>query len=318
MSYYETIKAIEEVKKYFEKEIEKKLNLTKVGSPLFVTPKSGLQDNLSGIEKAVYFEKDKQKFEIVHSLAKWKREALARYDFPVYSGLYTNMKAIRKDEEVDATHSLYVEQWDWEKIIKEEDRTVDYLKETVSNIYSSIRKTSMFITKKYPKLDLGLPKKVFFITSQELENLYPEFSPKEREDLITKEKRAVFIIGIGDILKSGFVHDHRSPDYDDWFLNGDLFIYSDILGKAVELSSMGIRVSKDSLYSQLSKTNNLDRLELDYHKKIIEDKLPFTIGGGIGESRVLMLLLGKEHIAEIQASAWEDKTYIELEGKCIL
>ena len=318
MSYYETIKAIEEIKKYFEKQIEKKLNLTKVGSPLFVTPKSGLQDNLSGIEKAVFFEKEDQKFEIVHSLAKWKREALARYDFPVYSGLYTNMKAIRKDEEVDSTHSLYVEQWDWEKIILKEDRTESYLKDIVSKIYDSIRKTSLYITKKYPQLDLGLPKKIFFITSQELENLYPEFSPKEREDLITKEKRAVFIIGIGDELKSGKKHDHRSPDYDDWKLNGDLFIYSDILGKALELSSMGIRVSKESLYTQLVKSGCQDRLEYDYHKNVMDESLPFTIGGGIGESRVLMLLLGKEHIAEIQASSWEDKTYLELEGKTIL
>ena len=205
MTYYETIMAIGAIKKDFEKEIEKKLKLTKVQSPLFVKRESGLQDDLSGVEKAVTFDKDDEQFEIVHSLAKWKRSALGKYGFPVYTGLYTDMKAIRKDEIVDATHSLYVEQWDWEQVIEEKDRNIAYLKKTVNKIYSAIRNTSLKLSKKYPELDLGLPEKIFFITSQKLEDLYPYYSPEEREDLITKEKRAVFIIGIGDKLKSGII-----------------------------------------------------------------------------------------------------------------
>ena len=318
MTYYETIMAIGAIKKDFEKEIEKKLKLTKVQSPLFVKRESGLQDDLSGVEKAVTFDKDDEQFEIVHSLAKWKRSALGKYGFPVYTGLYTDMKAIRKDEIVDATHSLYVEQWDWEQVIEEKDRNIAYLKKTVNKIYSAIRNTSLKLSKKYLELDLGLPEKIFFITSQKLEDLYPYYSPEEREDLITKEKRAVFIIGIGDKLKSGKVHDLRSPDYDDWNLNGDLFIYSDILGKAVEVSSMGIRVSEKSLLEQLEKSGHEERLNYTFHKKILKKELPYTIGGGIGQSRVLMLLLGKKHVASVQASSWEQKTIDELKDLNIL
>lgn len=318
MTYYETIMAICAIKKDFEKEIEKKLKLTKVQSPLFVKRESGLQDDLSGVEKAVTFDKDDEQFEIVHSLAKWKRSALGKYGFPVYTGLYTDMKAIRKDEIVDATHSLYVEQWDWEQVIEEKDRNIAYLKKTVNKIYSAIRNTSLKLSKKYLELDLGLPEKIFFITSQKLEDLYPYYSPEEREDLITKEKRAVFIIGIGDKLKSGKVHDLRSPDYDDWNLNGDLFIYSDILGKAVEVSSMGIRVSEKSLLEQLEKSGHEERLNYTFHKKILKKELPYTIGGGIGQSRVLMLLLGKEHVASVQASSWEQKTIDQLKDLNIL
>ena len=318
MTYYETIMAIGAIKKDFEKEIEKKLKLTKVQSPLFVKRESGLQDDLSGVEKAVTFDKDDEQFEIVHSLAKWKRSALGKYGFPVYTGLYTDMKAIRKDEIVDATHSLYVEQWDWEQVIEEKDRNIAYLKKTVNKIYSTISNTSLKVSKKYPELDLGLPEKIFFITSQKLEDLYPYYSPEEREDLITKEKRAVFIIGIGDKLKSGKVHDLRSPDYDDWNLNGDLFIYSDILGKAVEVSSMGIRVSEKSLLEQLEKSGHEERLNYTFHKKILKKELPYTIGGGIGQSRVLMLLLGKKHVASVQASSWEQKTIDELKDLSIL
>ena len=318
MTYYETIMAIGAIKKDFEKEIEKKLKLTKVQSPLFVKRESGLQDDLSGVEKAVTFDKDDEQFEIVHSLAKWKRSALGKYGFPVYTGLYTDMKAIRKDEIVDATHSLYVEQWDWEQVIEEKDRNIAYLKKTVNKIYSAIRNTSLKLSKKYLELDLGLPEKIFFITSQKLADLYPYYSPEEREDLITKEKRAVFIIGIGDKLKSGKVHDLRSPDYDDWNLNGDLFIYSDILGKAVEVSSMGIRVSEKSLLEQLEKSGHEERLNCTFHKKILKKELPYTIGGGIGQSRVLMLLLGKKHVASVQASSWEQKTIDELKDLNIL
>lgn len=318
MTYFETIKLIDETKKFFEKEFEKTLKLTKVGCPLFVKPSSGLQDDLSGKEKAVFFMKNDEKFEIVHSLAKWKREALGKYKIPLYEGIYTDMKAIRKDEEVDATHSLYVEQWDFEQVITETDRNIKYLKKVVSKIYKTILKTSLYVSKRYPKLDLDLPDKVFFITSQKLEDMYPTYSPEEREDLIAKEKRAVFIIGIGHKLKSGTPHSLRSPDYDDWKLNGDLLIYSDVLGKAVEISSMGIRVDKKTLLKQLDIDKKKERLKYTYHQNIIDEKLPYTFGGGIGQSRVLMLLLGKEHIAEIQSSSWEDKTYKILEDINIL
>ena len=313
LSYLETIKMIDEIKKTFESQIEKRLGLTKVGSPLFVKKSSGLQDDLTGKEKAVGFTKDEEKFEIVHSLAKWKREALGKYEFPIYTGLYTDMKAIRKDEEVDATHSLYVEQWDWEKVIDKSDRTVDYLKETVKSIYKSIRQTSIIMKQKYHFLTLDLPKTISFITSQELEDLYPSLTPKEREELITKEKKAVFIIGIGDKLKSGISHDLRSPDYDDWSLDGDLLIYDKQLDKALELSSMGIRVDEKSLVYQLEKSDTMHKLSLPYHQKIIKKQLPYTIGGGIGQSRLFMLLLEKTHIAEVQASSWQDKTEKELE-----
>ena len=259
--------------------------------------------------------KDDEKFEVVHSLAKWKREALGRYGFPIYTGLYTDMKAIRKDEDVDATHSLYVEQWDWEKVISKSDRTIDYLKDTVRDIYKSIRQTLVIMKKKYRFISLELPKSITFITSQELEDLYPDKTPKMREQLITKEKNAVFIIGIGDKLKSGISHDLRSPDYDDWSLDGDLMIWDKSLDKAVEYTSMGIRVDEKSLISQLEKSDTMYRKTLSYHQKILKKELPYTIGGGIGQSRICMLILGKEHIAEVQASSWQDKTLKEL--KCI-
>ena len=308
LSYFDTVIMIDEVKKYFESQIEKRLGLIKVQSPLFVKTSSGLQDGLTGVEKAVGFTKGEEEFEIVHSLAKWKREALGKYEFPLYKGLYTDMKAIRKDEEVDEVHSLYVEQWDWEKVIDKSDRTVDYLKDTVRSIYKAIRQTSIFIKQKYRFLSLDLPKTIFFITSQELEDMYPDKTPKEREDLITREKKAVFIIGIGDKLSSGIPHDLRSPDYDDWKLDGDLLIYDKELDKAVELSSMGIRVDEDSLLEQLHKSESMEKISLPYHQKVLKRELPYTIGGGIGQSRILMLLLEKSHIAEVQASSWEEKT----------
>ena len=318
LTYLETITMIAETKKYFESQLEVRLSLTKVPSPLFVKTTSGLQDGLTGFEKAVGFTKGKEKFEIVHSLAKWKREALGKYDFPMHTGLYTDMKAIRKHEVVDEIHSLFVEQWDWEKVITKEDRTIEYLKETVKSIYKAIRQTSIFLKQKYRFLSLELPKNIYFITSQELEDMYYDKTPKERENIITKEKKSVFIIGIGDKLKSGTEHDLRSPDYDDWALDGDLLIYDKIIDKTVELSSMGIRVDEKTLIKQLEATKTLAKLSLPYHKGIIEKTLPYTIGGGIGQSRLLMLLLEKTHIAEVQASSWEEKTYKELQDLKLL
>ncbi len=312
LSYLETIKQISEIKKHFESQLEVRLGLIKVQSPIFLKTSSGLQDQLSGTEESVKFTKGEEDFEIVHSLAKWKREALGRYSFPVHTGIYTDMKAIRKDEIVDDIHSMYVEQWDWEQVIDKSDRTVDYLKEIVRSIYKAIRQTSIYMKQKYHFLTLDLPKSITFITSQELEDMYPDKCPEEREQLIAKEKKAIFIIGIGDKLKSGKPHDGRSPDYDDWSLDGDLLIYSKKLTKAIEISSMGIRVDKEALKQQLEKSDCMDRIQLPYHQKILKEELPFTIGGGIGQSRILMLLLEKEHIAEVQASSWEEKTYEEL------
>ncbi len=318
LSYFETIKAIDEIKKYFERQLEARLSLTKVQSPLFVKTDSGLQDALTGVEKGVSFTKGKEKFEIVHSLAKWKRDALGRYEFPMHTGLYTDMKAIRKDEIVDDIHSMFVEQWDWEKVISKEDRTMDYLKETVRSIYKAVRQTSIFVKQKYKFITVDLPKSIYFVTSQDLEDMYPDKTPKEREELIVRDRKAVFIIGIGDKLKSGIEHDLRSPDYDDWSLDGDLLIFDKTLDKAIELSSMGIRVDESSLITQIEKSDCLDRLELPYHQKIQKCELPYTIGGGIGQSRILMLLLEKTHIAEIQASSWETKTLKELKDKKVL
>ncbi len=318
LSYIEEIKIINDIKKYFEKQLEVRLSLTKVQSPLFVRSDTGLQDELSGKEKSVSFIKEGEKFEIVHSLAKWKRDALGRYQFPIHTGLLTDMKAIRRDEDIDSIHSMYVEQWDWEKVISKEDRTIDYLCETVKKIYKSLRQTLLYLKKKYKFISLDLPKSIYFITSQELEDKYPDKTSKEREELITKEKGAVFIIGIGDKLKSGFVHDLRSPDYDDWSLDGDWLVYDKAIDKAMELTSMGIRVDKDSLISQLEKSGCQDRISLPYHQSIIKEEIPYSIGGGIGITRILMLLLGKKHLSEVQASSWDSKTLKELKDKKIL
>lgn len=318
ISYLEILKAIDECKKHFESQLEVRLGLTKVQSPIFVKTSTGLQDKLTGVEKAVSFKKGEEKFEIVHSLAKWKRVSLAKYKIPAHEGIYTDMKAIRKDEIVDDIHSLYVEQWDWEKVIDKQDRTIEYLKDTVKSIYKAIRQTSVFMKKKYHYLTLDLPKTIHFITSQELEDMYPDKMPAEREQLIGKEKKAVFIIGIGDKLKSGVVHDKRSPDYDDWKLDGDLLIYDKVIDKTIEISSMGIRVDETSLKEQLEKAKCMDRLEYPYHQKILKKELPYTIGGGIGQSRILMLILEKQHIAEVHASSWEDKTELELKDMKIL
>ena len=294
--------------KIFEYELEKELDLIKVQSPLFVKTSSGLQDSLSGVEKSVSFTKEGEEFEVVHSLAKWKRESLGKYKFPMHKGLYTDMKAIRKDEEVDKLHSMYVEQWDWEKVISKDERDIEYLKKTVKKIYKALRKTSKILSSKYSDIKLDLPKEITFITTEELEELYPDLTPSKREQEITKKHKAVFIIGIGDKLKSGKPHDLRSPDYDDWKLDGDIFIYDKAIDQGIELSSMGIRVDKTSLIDQLQKADCMDRLELPFHQKILKEEVPFTIGGGIGQSRLLMLMLGKSHVAEVQASAWQEKT----------
>ena len=318
ISYLETIKAIDECKKNFESQLSTRLGLTKVQSPIFVKTSTGLQDKLSGVEEAVSFTKEDEKFEIVHSLAKWKRVSLARYQIPMHQGIYTDMQAIRKDDEIDDIHSLFVEQWDWEKVIGKEDRTIDYLKETVKSIYKAIRQTKILKKKKYHYLTLDLPKSIFFITSQELEDMFPEKTPEEREQLIGKEKKAVFIIGIGEKLKSGKPHDKRSPDYDDWKMDGDLLIYDKTIDKTIEISSMGIRVDEKSLKEQLEKSGCMDRAKLPYHQMILKKELPLSIGGGIGPSRILMLILEKRHIAEVQASAWDKKTESELKGMKIL
>lgn len=308
LSYFETLILIDEIKRIFEKELEKELDLIKVQSPLFVKSSSGLQDRLSGVEKAVLFTKEGEDFEVVHSLAKWKRDSLGKYEFPMHKGLYTDMKAIRQDEEVDSLHSMYVEQWDWEKVISKEDRTIDYLKETVRKIYSALKRTSDLVYEKYGMREQELADDITFVTTQELEDMYPDLTPKEREKEITKKYGAVFIIGIGDKLKSGKPHDLRSPDYDDWSLDGDILVYDKATDRAIELSSMGIRVDKEAMLDQLEKVDALDRLSLPFHQKILKDELPLSIGGGIGQSRVLMFLLGKKHVAEVQASAWQEKT----------
>ncbi len=308
LSYYETLILIDEIKRIFESELEKELDLIKVQSPLFVKSSSGLQDRLSGVEKAVLFTKEGEDFEVVHSLAKWKRDSLGKYGFPMHKGLYTDMKAIRQDEEVDKLHSMYVEQWDWEKVISKEDRTLDYLKETVRSIYSALKKTSDLVYEKYGMREQELADDITFITTQELEDMYPDLTPKEREEKFVKKHGSVFLIGIGDKLKSGQEHDSRSPDYDDWSLDGDILVYDKAIDGAIELSSMGIRVDKVALLDQLAKADCMDRLKLPFHQKIMKDELPLSIGGGIGQSRVLMFLLGKEHVAEVQASAWQEKT----------
>ena len=318
LSYLETLKMIDDIKRQFEMQITKRLSLIKVESPLFVKTDTGLQDDLSGKEKGISFIKDKEKYEIVHSLAKWKRDALGRYSFPMHTGILTDMKAIRKDEKVDFIHSMYVEQWDWEQVISKEDRSIEYLKETVRKIYKAIRQTMIFIKQKYKFITVDLPKSIFFITSQDLEDMYRGKTPKEREELIVREKHAVFIIGIGDKLKSGIPHDLRSPDYDDWKLDGDLLVYDKAIDKALELTSMGIRVDEESIISQLKKADCFDKIRLPYQQKIVKKELPYTIGGGIGISRILMFLLEKTHIVEVQASSWSQKTIEELKDKMFL
>ena len=310
MSLYETQEAISFIKKTFQKKLAKALHLKRVSAPLFVEANSGLNDDLNGIEEAVSFKIPgaNKKGAIVHSLAKWKRMALYEYDFYVGNGLYTDMNAIRKDETLDNLHSIYVDQWDWEKVINREDRNIKTLKKYVSLIHECIVETHDELKKKNPKLSSKIRKKLFFITSEDLYKKYPDLSSKERENAIAKEKKAVFIIGIGNKINNESPHDGRAPDYDDWDLNGDLIYYDEVLNCSIELSSMGIRVDSKSLDRQLNESNHNERRKFKYHKMILNDELPLTIGGGIGQSRLCMLLMGKAHIGEVQSSIWDEET----------
>ncbi|MCQ2450946.1 MAG: aspartate--ammonia ligase [Clostridia bacterium] len=302
----ETQKAIRFLRHKFEEKLCDALNLTRASAPLFVKTGSGLNDDLNGVERPVRFDilETGEIVEVVHSLAKWKRMALKKYNFPVHSGLYTDMNAIRRDEKCDQIHSLYVDQWDWEKVITKEDRTVDYLKETVKSIYSAVYETAEEISKLYPQIDNYLPKEINFITTTELLDKYPDLTSKQREDAIAKEMGAVFLIGIGGKLKNGEKHDGRAPDYDDWTLNGDILLYNRVIDRSFEISSMGIRVDKDALLSQLKAEDKEERLNLPFHKALINDELPLSIGGGIGQSRLCMLILQKAHIGEVHSSVW--------------
>ena len=303
----ETEIAIKVVKDCFEKELSKALDLTRISAPMFVRKAAGINDNLNGVERPVAFEMKEMPdvtLEIVHSLAKWKRIALKQYGLEVGKGIYTDMNAIRRDEDLDNTHSIYVDQWDWEKVILEKNRNVEFLKETVKKIYQVFLNTEKELTTRFEKFEKFLPKEVTFITSQELENLYPELIPTEREDKFAKEHGAIFVMQIGKVLESGKKHDGRAPDYDDWELNGDLIMWNPVLDRSLELSSMGIRVDKAALERQLKELNLEERKNLSFHKMLLNDELPLTIGGGIGQSRICMFLLQKAHIGEVQASVW--------------
>ena len=310
LSLYDTQVAIKTVKDFFQSVLAKQLNLLRVSSPLFVDPASGMNDNLNGIERPVSFgikEQNERQAEIVQSLAKWKRYALKEYGFAHGEGLYTDMNAIRRDEVTDNIHSIYVDQWDWEKVIVKSERNLDTLKKVVRSVYKALRKTETYMSIQYDFIEEILPKDIFFITTQELEDLYPDKTPKEREYIITKEKGAVCLMQIGDKLASGEPHDGRAPDYDDWNLNADIIVYYPILDIALELSSMGIRVDADALRRQLKLAGCEERAELPFQKAILEHDLPFTIGGGIGQSRICMFYLRKAHIGEVQCSIWPDE-----------
>ncbi|CRZ34695.1 aspartate-ammonia ligase [Herbinix hemicellulosilytica] len=316
----ETEIAIKEIKDYFERELAKELNLTRVSAPLFVRANSGLNDNLNGVERPVAFdikEQNEAMVEIVQSLAKWKRLALKRYGFEPGEGLYTDMNAIRRDEETDNIHSIFVDQWDWEKIINKNDRNEETLKQTVRLVYNALKNTEKYIAGKYDYTKEILPDEIYFIKSQELEDRYPNLTPKEREYKIAKEKGAVFIMQIGGNLASGKPHDGRSPDYDDWKLNGDIIVYYPVLDIALELSSMGIRVDEETLMEQLKERNCLERAELPFHKALLNGELPYTIGGGIGQSRICMFYLRKAHIGEVQSSVWPDEVTEEAQKRGI-
>ena len=305
----ETQTAIKIVKDFFQKELTRQLNLTRVSAPLFVTPESGLNDNLNGVERPVGFDikEGSRQAEIVHSLAKWKRYALKKYGFVPGEGLYTDMNAVRRDEDTDNLHSIYVDQWDWEKIITREERNRETLENTVKADYKAFKVTEDYMAYEYDYIGRVLPDHIEFITSQELEDMYPDCTPKERENRIAKLHKAVFIEQIGDKLKSGVPHDGRAPDYDDWKLNGDIIVYYPVLDSAFEISSMGIRVDEESLRRQLNAAGCEERMELDFHKALLNGELPLTIGGGIGQSRICMFFLRKAHIGEIQASIWPEE-----------
>ena len=309
LNLHDTQVAIKTVKDFFQQTLSAKLNLLRVSAPVFVDPSSGLNDNLNGVERPVSFDikGSNSNAEIVHSLAKWKRYALKEYGFSHGEGLYTDMIAIRRDEDLDNIHSVYVDQWDWEKIISHEERTRETLEVTVRSIYSALRKTEKFMAVQYDYIEEFLPREIFFITAQELLDLYPNLSPKEREYQIVKEKGAVFLMQVGKYLSNGERHDGRAPDYDDWELNGDILIYYPVLDIALELSSMGVRVDASSLDSQLTKENCDDRRNLPFQKAVLNNELPFTIGGGIGQSRICMFFLRKAHIGDVHVSLWPDE-----------
>ena len=303
----ETQRAIKKIKDYFQQELAYGLNLRRVSAPLFVAPETGLNDNLNGVERRVSFtilDMDEKTVEIVQSLAKWKRMALGKYGIKPGHGIYTDMNAIRRDEELDNIHSLYVDQWDWEKVITKEQRTTEYLHETVTTIYNAVKNLGEYVNRLYRDIQTELPNEIYFITSQELEDLYPDKTPKERENLITKAHGAVFIEKIGGTLKSGEKHDGRSPDYDDWELNGDILLWNDVLDIAFEITSMGIRVDSDAMERQLKLAGAEDRKNLSFQSAVLNGELPLSIGGGIGQSRLCMFFLRKAHIGEVQVSVW--------------
>lgn len=307
---YDTQRAIEFIKSTFQEEFSAALNLKRVSAPLFVTENSGLNDNLNGYERPVSFDvpaigSDAQ---VVHSLAKWKRLALKRYNFSIGNGLYTDMNAIRRDEELDNIHSIYVDQWDWEKIITRENRNLDYLKLIVTSIVKAICNTNDRLHVRYPQLRVELSSDISFITTQELEDMYPDLTPQERENAYLKVHKTACIMQIGGALKSGKSHDGRAPDYDDWDLNGDIFFWNDVLQRAFEVSSMGIRVDAESLDKQLTIAGCDNRRTLPFHQMLLNDELPLTIGGGIGQSRLSMLMMGCAHIGEVQSSIWDKET----------
>ena len=306
LDLHETQIAIKTVKDFFQNLLAERLNLRRVSAPLFVRPESGLNDNLNGVERPVSFDikESGEMAEVIHSLAKWKRYALDKYGFSVGEGLYTDMVAIRRDEETDNIHSIYVDQWDWEKIIRREDRNMETLRTVVQNVYRVLRKTEKYMAIRYDYIEEILPHDIFFITTSELEALYPDRTPKEREYLISREKGAVCIMQIGDKLSDGKPHDGRAPDYDDWKLNADIIVYYPVLDIALELSSMGIRVDAQALREQLAKAGCPERAELPFQKAVLEDRLPLTIGGGIGQSRICMFFLRKAHIGEVHSSIW--------------
>lgn len=310
LNLYDTQKAIGLLKRLFEDTLGGALHLRRVSAPLFVEASTGLNDDLNGVERAVSFDipdagRDAQ---VVHSLAKWKRLALKRYEFPAGTGLYTNMNAIRRDEVVDNLHSIYVDQWDWEKVISKEERNTETLHYTVRKVYEALKETENYISRRYNYIEPLLPEDITFITSQELEDMYPDLSSKDREKAYAKEKKAIFVSQIGKVLASGEKHDGRAPDYDDWELNGDIIVYYPVLDIALELSSMGVRVDEDALRRQLKEAGCEDRAELPFQKSLLAGELPYTIGGGIGQSRICMFCLRKAHIGEVQSSIWPDET----------
>ena len=317
LNLYETQIAIKTVKDFFQRLLADRLDLLRVSAPLFVDPTTGMNDNLNGIERPVSFdikEQNSRDAEIVQSLAKWKRYALKKYGFSAGEGLYTDMSAIRRDEVVDNIHSIYVDQWDWEKIITKEERTLDTLMETVREVYKVLRKTEKYMAIHYDYIEEILPNDIFFVTTQELAEMFPDNTPKEREYYISKAKGAVCIMQIGDKLENGEPHDGRAPDYDDWALNADIIVYYPVLDIALELSSMGIRVDKEALLSQLEKAGCPERASLPFQQSIINEEVPYTIGGGIGQSRICMFFLRKAHIGEVQCSLWPEEFMKEAEA----